>query len=155
LGWPRGTVAGRMARARAMLRKRLTRRGVALSGALAALTLVPAPAHATVATALVQSTFRAALRFASGQSAADVISAHVVALTEGVLRAMLWKKVKLAAAIVLAVSLVGSGVGLFACSGMTAKPDQFGAASQETRADDPEVKDPERLPRGNKLRADD
>src|SRR5439155_2366644 len=45
LGWPAGSVAGRLARARAMLARRLARRGLTLSGGAAA-ALAPGAAAA-------------------------------------------------------------------------------------------------------------
>ena len=47
--------------------------------------------------------------------ATGVISAKVVALTEGVLKAMLMTKIKVAIAVLLAVNVVGASVGLVYC----------------------------------------
>ena len=69
LGVPEGTVAGRLARARAMLAKRLTRRGVALSGGALAAVLAQNVASAGVPDSVVSSTIRAASLFAAGQAA--------------------------------------------------------------------------------------
>src|SRR5207244_4218726 len=92
LGVPEGTVAGRLARARMMLAKRLAQRGVALSGGGLAVVLSQKAASASVPTAVVFSTIIAAKVFAAGQAASGVISAQVAALTEGVVKAMFMTK---------------------------------------------------------------
>jgi RNA polymerase sigma factor (sigma-70 family) len=104
LGWPEGTVSGRLARARSLLARRLTRRGVALSGAtLATLNLGPEAAAAVWRTALFRSTVKAAGLLAAGQGVAGGISAPVATLMEGVLKTMLFTKLKIAALALLGV----------------------------------------------------
>src|SRR5262249_36349295 len=61
LGVPEGTVAGRLARARALLAKRLTGRGVTLSVGVLAAVLAHNAAAARAADAAVESTINAAL----------------------------------------------------------------------------------------------
>jgi RNA polymerase sigma factor (sigma-70 family) len=112
LGWKEGTLSGRLARARALLAKRLTRRGLVLSGGLSALALAGEVIAADVPPALVKSTVRAALSFAAGRmAAAGVVSAEVVALTEGVLKAMLLTKLKTTLVVALPILIVGLAIG--------------------------------------------
>jgi RNA polymerase sigma factor (sigma-70 family) len=105
LGCPRGTVATHLARARQRLRGRLARRGLALgAGAVAAPPVAPA--------ALLDSTPRAATRFAAGKLAAGTTSTNATALAEGVLKAMLLSKLKITTAVVLGVGLLIAGTAL-------------------------------------------
>jgi RNA polymerase sigma factor (sigma-70 family) len=103
LGWPQGTLSGRLSRARAMLAKRLARRGVVLS--LAGIVAKDA-ASAGIPPLLLNSTIQAG---GIGQTAA--ISGNVARLTEGVITAMFFSKLKVTAlALVLAVGTVlGTG----------------------------------------------
>jgi RNA polymerase sigma factor (sigma-70 family) len=110
LGCAEGTVASRVARGRALLAERLARRGFAVSGGAVAVLLSEA-ASACVPSSVVAATIKAATLVAAGQAAA---SAQVAALVEGVLKAMLLNKLKVLAAVLLAVGLLATATGLLA-----------------------------------------
>jgi RNA polymerase sigma factor (sigma-70 family) len=115
LGWPQGTLAGRLARGRKLLAKRLANRGVVLSvGSLAAV-LAQNGASAGVPTSLVSSTVKAAALIAARQAtAAGVVPARVAALMEGVLKAMLLSKLKTrAVGLLLAALLIGAAGAIY------------------------------------------
>jgi RNA polymerase sigma factor (sigma-70 family) len=110
LGVPEGTVAGWLARARTMLAKRLARHGLAVSAGALATLLANNAASAGVPTAVVSNTLQAAGLYAAGQAAAGAISLKVAALTEGMLKAMLMNKLKIATAILMICAVFGAGV---------------------------------------------
>jgi RNA polymerase sigma factor (sigma-70 family) len=105
IGVPDGTVAGWLARARVRLAKRLAQRGVVLSGGALAAVLSQNGASAAVPTSVVSSTIRAASLYAAGQGAATgAISVKVVALTEGVMKAVFLSKLKSVSVVLLVVA---------------------------------------------------
>jgi RNA polymerase sigma factor (sigma-70 family) len=114
LGWPVGSVKGRLSRARELLKGRLARRGLApAAGAIAALAH---DARAAVPPALAASTVRAALAIAAGGPTAGVVSATAAALMEGVITTMSLTRIKVGVAALVALG-AGAGVLSYQASG--------------------------------------
>jgi RNA polymerase sigma-70 factor (ECF subfamily) len=103
---PEGTLSSRLAHAKKLLARRLSRYGAALSAGSVAALLSRDAASGCVPASLVNSTARAAVL------TAGVVSARVVALTERVMKAMLLSKLKLVSGLVLAVAVGVGAVGL-------------------------------------------
>jgi RNA polymerase sigma factor (sigma-70 family) len=109
LGVPKGTVLSRLARARAKLRFRLTRRGVTLGGGSV---LAFGAGAGELSAGLVDVTLKTTL---SGTEAATAPA--VVALTEGVLRTMFLNKIKIATGVMMIATTFATGGTLLACHG--------------------------------------
>ena len=104
LGWPVGTVRGRLARGRDLLRTRLVRRGVAPSAIAAAALMKTGEASAAP---LSESLVHAVISLVAERSA-GVAPAAVATLADASLRMMTMAKVKLAV-IVVALGLIAIG----------------------------------------------
>jgi RNA polymerase sigma factor (sigma-70 family) len=109
LGWPEGTVASRLARARQMLSRRLARHGTVLSASAVAALFAQNEVCAQVPPALTASLIKVAPLVASGQTTLAALPDRVAALTQGVLRAMFMTKLKLATVLFLVLALLGLG----------------------------------------------
>jgi RNA polymerase sigma factor (sigma-70 family) len=112
LGVPEGTLAAWLARGRAMLAKRLARRGLVLPASGLAAVLVQSTTSASVPVSMVSSTIQAVSLLTADQAATSMISTHVLALMEGVMKGMWTTKLKMTTAILLGMVLaagLGSG----------------------------------------------
>jgi RNA polymerase sigma factor (sigma-70 family) len=117
IGCPPGSVSGHLARGREMLRDRLARRGVALPAA-ALVVVFERMVHA-VPPALSQATAAAA-----GRAARDFFSPRVIALKEGLVRAMIAAKWRGGLLVGLTLTcLLAGGVAWRAVAGGTRAAD--------------------------------
>lgn len=147
LGWTKGTVSGRLARAKDLLRGRLTRRGLAPAAGLLAFeagTGIEAAAMA-VPPSLVGATTRAAVAVVLGAAETGAVSGAVLALARGGLRSMVVGRLKAAAFLVLLGALGGAvAIGYAGPEDPPVARGDVGAAA--ARSIDPP------LPRGARLR---
>lgn len=109
LGWPIGTVATRVARARDRLHRRLVSRGVALPAA-GLVAVCAADTVSAVPPALVGNTAQAASAFAMG-AAVSGVSDTVLELAKGAIQAMTLKKIRWVTALVVLGGAVTFGGG--------------------------------------------
>jgi RNA polymerase sigma factor (sigma-70 family) len=109
LGCPEATLSTRLLRARKLLARRLSARGLAWASGTLALLLSGETARAGLPSPLVSSTVHAATAVAAGQAA--LVATPIAALAEGVVKAMLLTRLK-ALVVVVALGLLALGVGL-------------------------------------------
>jgi RNA polymerase sigma factor (sigma-70 family) len=141
---PEGTLAGRLTRGRELLAKRLARHGPPISVVALAAFLAQSVASAGLPAAAACSTLRAATIFATGHAASGGLSPGAVALAEGVLKTMLLTKLKIAAALVVVLGVLGAGM-----AGVT----HSGPGDQPTPPQITQVKEPAPAPAAKKERA--
>lgn len=138
LGWPVGTVSGRLARGRALLARRLTRQGVGLSAGTLAVVLA-SQTVAAIPAAVTSSMLRAAALVAAGRVGPGVITTSVATLVEGALQSMLFARLKTA----VVVMALGAGLAWGLLGYRTVGQPAVVAAEQ--RADDKSPADAKNL----------
>jgi RNA polymerase sigma factor (sigma-70 family) len=113
LAWPVGTVRTRLSRGRDLLHRRLVRRGVTLSTGAFLGVFAQTGASAAVPVDLSETTLKAVMLVAAGETAKAGVSAGVHSLVQGVLRTMFLSKVKsLVVLLLLVVGLTVGGTGI-------------------------------------------
>jgi RNA polymerase sigma factor (sigma-70 family) len=105
LGWPTGTVAGRLSRGRQLLRTRLLRRGVTATAAVLTGVRAPDAALAAVSPRLMAVSLRSAVSILCGKSAEVALPPTAVTLMHSVLLKMLLVRLCTTTALMAVVAL--------------------------------------------------
>jgi RNA polymerase sigma factor (sigma-70 family) len=134
LCWPSGTVKGRLARARELLRERLARRGLTLLPAVFLARMADRAMAAPVPANLIDSTIQAAIQLAAGSATpAGLLSAGAVGLSKGELHSMFFAKLK----ILTAVCVMTGMVAWMSVSAFEARADRPGPLDFPVTFQDP------------------
>jgi RNA polymerase sigma factor (sigma-70 family) len=139
MGCPRGTLSAWLSRARERLRGRLTRRGLNVTGCVAACLLDSGTGSAAIPSSLIAATVRTA--------ACGSVTPQVLSLTQGALQTMTLTNLKVAVATIAVLGTCGAGMGWLTRGGQAAptaaaaevkaKPSQpWPAANEEKRRDE-------------------
>ena len=142
LGWPIGTIAGRLSRANQMLKKRLVKRGVATATVAVPAILEQQAGQAALSSQLLRSTIYAIRAITTGVPEATVLSGNAVNVSRQVLQQMVltkWKK-SLIGLLILAC-VVGGAVTGYAMQSTT-QPQPVAEASPQTQI--PQAEDPKK-----------
>jgi RNA polymerase sigma factor (sigma-70 family) len=142
LGWPRTSLSTRLGRARLLLQRRLTRRGLALSLGLLGALLGAEASGSPVSALLLISTTQAAGLVAAGKAAAGVVSSQAAALAEGVARAMFVSQLKVGLVLLLVLGLFVTGAGLVGHHALAARPPAATAEQADPPAEPPKERGP-------------
>ena len=116
LRWSEATTRGRLAKARDLLRARLTRRGVTLAGTGLTLAVgdLAEPGRGGPGPRCSRATVRAARQIGLGESAAAVSSTTIVLVKQAARTMMIARLKAIAAAALIVVTLAGLATGLAA-----------------------------------------
>jgi RNA polymerase sigma factor (sigma-70 family) len=152
LACPKGTIDARLSRARELLRRRLSKRHVALSATALAGCLERSAEAATLSPALADQAVQAATSYLAGSTS---ISPQVLALVQGAIQAMRATRARLAAALLMVLGVLGLGAGWVA---LARSPDDQETPTQLAQAEEAPAKRPaedqdlDPLPRGARTR---
>jgi cobalt-zinc-cadmium efflux system membrane fusion protein len=114
LGLEEATVRKRLMRARKRLQGQLEQRGISLTAVLAGIAVSGTSASTVFAKSLIATISKAATHVAQGQPLAVAIPQNVIALVQGVSKAMYLTKMKVTVFLMATIAILGSAFGLVA-----------------------------------------
>ena len=113
LGWPIGTVKSRQSQGRKLLRDRLVRRGLGLAVAGAVIDSLRQAAVAAMPKEVSRNAVDVVMRRSVRTLTGVGIPAHVLALTQGVLRTMFWIRLRFPTVAALVIGIATGGASVY------------------------------------------